>query len=40
MPIVPHVLGPCRAVFAVPWVELAPFLNEEGRAGVARLLDD
>lgn len=40
VPIVPHVLGPCRAVFTVPWVELAAFLNEEGRAGVARLLDD
>ena len=40
VPVVPHVLGPCRATFTVPWEDLGPFLNDEGKEGVARLLSD
>lgn len=40
VPIVPHAYAPCAATFTVPWDELAPFLNAEGRAGLARLRED
>lgn len=37
VPVVPHAYGPCRATFTVPWEELGPFLNDAGKAGLARL---
>lgn len=38
VPVVPHAYAPCSATFTVPWNELDPFLNAEGKARVARLL--
>ena len=37
VPTVPHVATPCAETFTVPWDALAPFLNAEGREGLARL---
>jgi hypothetical protein len=40
VPVVPHVAGPCAETFTVPWDALAPFLDADGRAGLARLHAD
>jgi hypothetical protein len=37
VPSLPHVIAACQATYTVPWPEVAPFLNETGRAGLARL---
>ena len=37
VPSLPHVAAACQATYTVPWSELKPFLNETGRAGLARL---
>lgn len=37
VPVVPHAYAPCRATFTVSWDELGPFLNDQGKAGLARL---
>jgi hypothetical protein len=38
VPSLPHVIAACQATYTVPWPELESFLNEAGRAGLARLL--
>ena len=37
VPSLPHVIAACQATYTVPWTDLAPFLNQAGRAGLARL---
>ena len=37
VPSLPHVIAACQATYRVSWSELAPFLSETGRAGLARL---
>jgi hypothetical protein len=37
VPSLPHVVKACLTTYTVPWSDLAPFLNETGRAGLARL---
>lgn len=37
VPSLPHVIAACQATYTVAWSELAPFLNETGRTGLARL---
>jgi hypothetical protein len=37
VPSMPHVAAACAETFTVPWDDLAPFLNGEGRAGLERL---
>jgi hypothetical protein len=37
VPSLPHVIAACQATYTVPWSELAPLLNETGRAGLVRL---
>ena len=37
IPSLPHVLEACAATYVVPWAELAPWLSDAGREGVAAL---
>jgi hypothetical protein len=40
VPSLPHVAAACQATYTVPWAEVEPFLNDAGRAGLARLRGD